>query len=84
MGTVDVQVALPPELCVHWWRIGYPNGPTTIGKCEKCGREKVYQTPYMSGYNKQPLNEPSTTAAGRKLKRDWGDPLEWKEPEWHG
>lgn len=77
-------LALPPELCVHWWRITRPNGPISIGKCKKCGREKVYQTPYMSGYNSKPLNEPTSTPVGRKLKRDWDDPLEWKEPEWHG
>ena len=41
-------LALPPELCVHWWRIAYPNGSISIGRCQKCGREREYQTPYDS------------------------------------
>ena len=51
-------LALPPELCVHWERIAYPNGPVSIGRCEKCGREREYATPYESpiyGNTKQPF-----------------------------
>ncbi|KKK58143.1 hypothetical protein LCGC14_3047390 [marine sediment metagenome] len=39
-------LALPPELCVHWWRIAMPNGPISIGICEKCHRQREYLTPY--------------------------------------
>lgn len=39
-------LALPPELCVHWERINYPSGPISISVCQKCGRERVYKTPY--------------------------------------
>ena len=39
-------LALPPELCVHWDKIVRPHGPISIGRCQKCGREREYRTPY--------------------------------------
>jgi len=41
-------LALPPELCVHHDVIEYPHGPISIGVCQKCRREREYQTPYDS------------------------------------
>ncbi len=60
--------------CVHWERITPPDGPTSIGRCVYCGREKEYQNSKWPDYNKELLNDPRTTALGRKLKRD--EPLE--------
>lgn len=44
-------LALPTELCRHWDRIPAPNGSTSAAVCEKCGREKVYNTPYEGPYS---------------------------------
>jgi len=38
------------DSCVHHDMIEPPDGPTSIGRCRKCGRQKVYQTPYQSTY----------------------------------
>ena len=65
-----VILALPPELCVHWWRIQCPNGPTSIGKCQKCGREKEYSTPYMSTYGNPQQKFPKITL---QRAEDWDE-----------
>lgn len=70
--------------CVHHDKIATPNGPIAKGKCLKCGRIKEYETTYGYQYNNKPLSRPSTTSLGRKLKRDWSEPLEWKEQVWCG
>lgn len=71
-------------LCVHWDRIAPPQGPISEARCKYCGRERTYQNHRWPDYNNEALNNPSTTALGRKLKRDWSEPLEWKEPVWDG
>ena len=50
-GKGVVILALPPELCVHWWRIAMPNGPISIGTCKKCGREREYENFKWPNYN---------------------------------
>ena len=49
-------LALPFELCVHWERIDFPDGPISIGTCKKCGREREYEnaSPWKT-YNKAAL-----------------------------
>ena len=54
--TTEALLALPPELCRHWDRIQYPEGPVSIGKCERCGREREYGTAY--GYRNPPPRFP--------------------------
>ena len=36
-------LTLPPELCRHHDVIEFPDGPISIGRCQKCGREKEYE-----------------------------------------
>ena len=31
-----------PSECVHWWQIEPPNGPTSTGRCKRCGAEKDF------------------------------------------
>ena len=78
-GKGEVTVEAP---CRHWERIEMPDGPVCIGKCKKCGREKAYPTTKYTDYNNDPLNDPRTTSLGRKLKRNWDEPLEWQEKVW--
>ncbi len=71
--------------CKHRERIESPHGTETVkGVCKICGAEREYPAAFKYGYNNEPLNEPRTTVLGRKLKRDWTEPLEWKEPDWRG
>jgi len=69
MGAVGL-LALPPELCVHWERINYPDGPTSIGRCQKgCGWEREYRTPYNGIlYNNQKQKFPKIVLARAE---DW-------------
>ena len=30
-------------MCVHWWRIEIPEGPTSRGKCSRCGDEREFR-----------------------------------------
>ena len=34
--------------CNHHWVIGYPNGPTSSGRCKVCGAEKDFMN-YFEG-----------------------------------
>ena len=70
MGAVGL-LALPPELCVHWSRIEYPNGPISIGRCKKCGREREYENHRFPQYNVKPLSEKYTPPP--KRTEDWDD-----------
>ncbi|KKL19589.1 hypothetical protein LCGC14_2463920 [marine sediment metagenome] len=46
MGAVGLLLALPPEVCVHRWRIAYPDGPISKAHCQKCGQQRDYDTAY--------------------------------------
>ena len=39
-------LALPPELCPHWWRIKEPNGPVSKARCKKCGAKREFENGY--------------------------------------
>ncbi len=68
--------------CRHWERIEMPDGEFSLARCLKCGREKWYKNYRFADYNNDPLNDPRTTSLGRKLKRNWDEPLEWQEKVW--
>jgi hypothetical protein len=71
----------PP--CVHHERIESPHGTETVKSvCKLCGQEREYRTAHGHQYNNDPLNDPRTTSLGRKLKRNWDEPLEWQEKVW--
>lgn len=50
-----------------------PDGPTSIGKCKKCGREKVYQTPYQSTYSNPAQKFPKIALGPFRPVEDWDD-----------
>lgn len=29
--------------CVHWWLIAPPTGPESLGRCRKCGKERMFK-----------------------------------------
>lgn len=31
------------DVCVHRWRIEEPDGPMSLGKCNKCGEERLFK-----------------------------------------
>lgn len=31
------------EMCTHFWRIAFPQGPTSKGMCLKCGEERWFR-----------------------------------------
>ena len=34
---------LKETTCQHYWIIDVPNGPTSIGRCRKCGTQREFQ-----------------------------------------
>ena len=35
--------ALKPRGCRHRWIIEHPAGPTSVGRCKRCGEEKMFK-----------------------------------------
>lgn len=31
-------------VCVHWWRLPAPNGPTVEGVCKRCSETRMFLT----------------------------------------
>ncbi len=41
-----VLLALPPELCPHWWKIKEPSGPVSKARCKLCGAKRKFDNGY--------------------------------------
>lgn len=42
----QTRLALPPELCPHWWRIREPKGPVSRARCKLCGAKREFENGY--------------------------------------
>ena len=57
--------------CVHHDVIATPHGPVSIGTCQKCGREREYDTSLFYEYNvKESLQK---TPVNFQQERIWDD-----------
>lgn len=70
MTLVNVSSVVENELpiCMHYWLIESPNGPTSIGTCTECGEEREFRNSIQvssweseGGENRQPI--PATVTA---------------------
>ena len=44
------------QICTHHWIIDTPDGPTSYGKCRKCGKITEFSNVWISGFVRGKVN----------------------------
>ena len=53
-------------MCNHYWKIEEPDGPTSKGKCLRCGNDKVFHNS-IPGNHVDPYSNRRPQRQGRKV-----------------
>lgn len=49
----------------HWWQLGTPNGPTSLGVCKNCGETREFENGEVMKKWTLPPSDPQRLPAGQ-------------------
>ena len=57
-------------MCVHYWIIEVPEGPTSTGRCKYCGEVREFSNVWENSYNDN-IHRPNTVRIKERELNPW-------------